>query len=100
MNYYYTYLKNYLLEDGHRIVGFDKSILDDEDALNEFLTERSDAASKEFEESCRSGYDGFGAQELAMETLLADLKELEATEEETKAEEEYQKQLRKSEIYY
>ena len=80
MNYYYTYLKNYLLEDGHRIVGFDKSILDDEDALNEFLTERSDAASKEFEVSRLSGNSVFDAQELAMETLLAGLKELEPEE--------------------
>ncbi len=91
-SYYYLYLKQYLLEDGRRIVGFDKSILDNKDALDEFLTARDEAACYKYEISRKAGYNVYGAQELAMETLLANLKELEPTEEEKKAEAQYQEE--------
>ena len=34
---YYNYLKDYILDVGERIIGFDKDILKDEVALEEFL---------------------------------------------------------------
>ena len=82
--YCYNYLKDYILEVGHRIVGFDKTILEDNDTLHEFIDARAQLAVEEFERN--SDLSGGCSHELAMQTLLADLTELEPTEEEKEAE--------------
>lgn len=88
--YCYNYLKDYILEVGHRIVGFDKTILEDKDTLHEFIDARAQLAMEEFERN--SDLSGGCSHELAMQTLLADLTELEPTEEEKDAEVKYQEE--------
>lgn len=77
--YYYNYLKDYILEVGDRIAGFDKDILKDSDALHEFIDDRAQLAVEEYERN--SELLGGCGQELAMQTLLADLTDLEADED-------------------
>ena len=90
-SYYYNYLKDYILEVGDRIIGFDKTLLIDSHALHEFLKSRAQLALEEFERN--SDLLGGCGQEIAMQTLLADLTELEPTEEEKDAEAKYQKEM-------
>lgn len=90
--YYYNYLKDYILEVGDRIVGFDKTIFEDSDALHEFVEARAQLALEEFERN--SDLPGGCGQELALQTLLAGLTELEPTEEEKEAEAKYQKEMK------
>lgn len=90
-SYYYNYLKEYVLEVGDRIIGFNKELLEDNDALHDFLESRAQLALEEFENN--NGLLGGCGLELAMQTLLADLTELEPTEEEIEAEAKYQKEM-------
>ena len=90
-SYYYKYLKEYILDVGNRIIGFDKKLLKDEFALEDFLQARSDLAEEEFNRF--KDLKGGGGHELAMQTLLEGLTELEPTEEEIKAELNYQKNI-------
>ena len=78
-SYYYKYLKDYILDVGNRIIGFDKKLLKDELALEDFLQARSNLAEEEFNRF--KDLKGGGAHELAMQTLLEGLTELEPTEE-------------------
>lgn len=77
--YYYNYLKDYILEVGDRIVGFDKDILRDSEALHEFINDRAQLAVEEYERN--SELLGGCGQELAMQTLLAGLTELKPDED-------------------
>lgn len=88
--YFYNYLKDYILENGERIVGFNKNLLKDKEALEQFLEARAQLATEEYERY--EDAHGGGRNELAMEVLLADLKELEPDEEEKEAEALYQKE--------
>ena len=90
-SYYYKYLKDYILDVGNRIIGFDKKLLKDECALEEFLQARSDLAEEEFNRF--KDLKGGGGHELAMQTLLEGLTELEPTEEEIEAELNFQKDI-------
>lgn len=92
--YYYNYLRDYILEVGDRIIGLDKTLLEDSDALHNFLDARAQLAVEEFEHNIY--LPGGCGQELAMQTLLADLTQMEPTEEEKEAEVKYQKEM---EIY-
>ncbi len=92
-SYYSEYLRDYLLDVGQRIIGFDKTILKGGKALDDFIDARAEMASEEFERSCQYDLPVGGAQELAMEILLSGLKELEPTEEEIKLEAQYQKEM-------
>ncbi len=92
-SYYSDYLREYLLDVGQRVIGLDKSILVDKNALEEFIEARADMAFEEFERSVQYDLPGGGAQELAMEILLSGLKELEPTEEEQEMEAQYQKEM-------
>ena len=47
-SYYYKYLKDYIHDVGDRIIGFDKKLLKDAFALEDFLQARSDLAEEEF----------------------------------------------------
>ncbi len=85
--YFYNYLKDYFFEVGDRIIGFDKTILEDSNKLHEFLDSRAQLAFEEF----KRYESGFSGHELAMETLFAGLKDLEPTEEEREEEEKYRK---------
>ena len=49
--YYYNYLRDYILEVGDRIIGLDKTLLEDSDALHIFLDARAQLAVKEFEQN-------------------------------------------------
>ncbi len=89
--YYYNYLKDYILEVGDRIIGFEKTLLKDSNVLHNFLESRAQLAVEAFEHN--SNLSGGCGQELAMQTLLADLTELEPTEEEKEAEAKYQKEM-------
>lgn len=77
--YYYNYLKDYILEVGDRIAGFEKDILKDSNALHEFIDDRAQLAVEEYERN--SELLGGCGQELAMQTLLADLTDLEVDED-------------------
>ena len=90
-SYYYKYLKDYILDVGNRIIGFDKKLLKDECALEDFLQARSDLAEEEFNRF--KDLKGGGGHELAMQTLLEGLTELEPTEEEIEAELNFQKDI-------
>lgn len=90
-SYYYKYLKNYIHDVGDRIIGFDKKLLKDAFALEDFLQARSDLAEEEFNRF--KDLKGGCGHELAMQTLLEGLTELEPTEEEINAELSYQKDL-------
>ncbi len=96
-SYYSDYLRAYLLDVGQRIIGLDKSIFEDKNALDDFIDARADMASEEFERSCQYDLPGGGAQEMAMEVLLSGLKELEPTEEELEQEAQYQKEMKERE---
>lgn len=84
--YYYNYLWDYILEVGDRIIGFDKAILKDCDALHEFVDERAQLALEEYKRN--SDMLGGCGQELAMQTLLAGLTELEPDEDDILTEED------------
>lgn len=91
--YYVNYLKNYLLEDGCRIVGFDKHILDDASAFTDFVEGRAQLALDELEYAESWNPIPGGAHEMAMEVLLYGLKELEPSDEDKEAEELYQREI-------
>lgn len=77
-SYYYEYLKDYILDVGERIIGFDKDLLKDDVALEEFLQARANMALCTYNSFADNS---MAAQEMAMETLLADLRELEPEED-------------------
>ncbi len=95
--YFYNYLKNYILENGERIVGLDNAVLKNTGDLEEFLEMRAQSAFAEFNLHKDSNLPAGGAFELAMEVLLSGLKELEPTEEEKTAEEQYRKECEEEE---
>ena len=96
-SYYYKYLKDYIHDVGNRIIGFDKKLLKDECALEDFLQARSNLAEEEF--NIHKDLQGGCGHELAMQTLLEGLTELEPTEEEIQAELEYQKDIEKIALF-
>ena len=87
-SYYTLYLKDYLQECGDRIVGFDPALAGDV----EFINGRGDSAAETFEQCRRQGMSVWEARESAMAVLLSGLTELEPTEEERLAEEQYQRE--------
>ncbi len=89
-SYYSDYLRDYLLDVGQRVIGLDKSVHENKNALDEFIDARAGMASDEFVRSVQYDLPGGGAQELAMEVLLSGLKELEPTKEEKEMEAQYQ----------
>ena len=95
--YFYNYLKNYILEVGDRIIGLNKAEIDGSKNLHEFLEARAQSAYNEYRIHCDGNTPPGGAMELAMEVLFSGLKDLEPDEEERIAEENYRKEREEEE---
>ena len=48
---------------------YHRQMMTDKDALKQFIVERADAASTDFENACHQGYNHFEAMEIANQTL-------------------------------
>ena len=95
---FYNQLKNYLDEVGYRIVDFDKSILEDEEMLHEFVDHRAEYAA-----SVMIAEDNAGTvapREVAISVLMDGYEELKSEEEEVDDELNCQSDMEWRQMFY